>query len=70
MRDTKDILVRAGKTFLQAAGAVVIANMTVLTTEISDWAGWKRAALPIFIGAVAAGLSAAWNGVVSPWLEG
>lgn len=64
-----DILVRALKTFLQAAGAVVIANLTVLTTEISDWSVWKHAAVPVFIGALAAGLSAAWNGVVSPWLK-
>jgi len=64
-----EILERALKTFLQAAGAVVIANLTVLTTEISDWAVWKQAAVPVFIGALAAGLSAAWNGVVSPWLK-
>ena len=64
-----EILERALKTFLQAAGAVVIANLTVLTTEIRDWSVWKHAAVPVFLGALAAGLSAAWNGVVSPWLK-
>lgn len=64
-----DIPVRALKTFLQAAGAVVIANLTILTTEVSGWSAWKHAAVPVFVGALAAGLSAAWNGVVSPWLK-
>ena len=64
-----DILVRALKTFLQAAGAVVIANLTVLTSEVSGWSAWKHAAVPVLVGALAAGLSAAWNGVVSPWLK-
>lgn len=64
-----DTLERALKTFLQAAGAVIIANLTMLANEMGDWAGWKRAAVPVLAGALAAGLSAAWNGVVSPWLK-
>ena len=60
---------RAIKTFLEAAGAVIIATLTPLTSAEAGGAAWKQAAATIFIGALAAGLSAMWNGVISPWLK-
>ena len=65
----RDIPERALKTFLEAAGAVIIANLTPLTALDEGAAAWKRAAATILIGAIAAGLSAAWNGVISPYLK-
>lgn len=66
----KDVLVRAGKTFWQA----MLATIVVAIPEILDLIplGWK-ALMPVLIsagvGAVAAGLSAMWNGVLAPILD-
>lgn len=49
----KDILVRALKTFVQAAGAVLLAGLAGVTD--------RDTAFALFIGAVAAGLSAVMN---------
>ena len=51
----KDIAIRAGKTFLQATlAALAVANFT-------DNSNYKS----ILIGAVSAGVSAAWNSVLA-----
>ena len=54
----RDILIRAGKTFWQAAVAAVVVG-------IHSGSTYKVAA----VGAVAAGVSAAWNAVVWPFLR-
>lgn len=49
----KDIIVRAGKTFIQAA----LATLAVDIASVNDWKSLK----PVLIGALAAGVSAVWN---------
>ena len=66
----KDVLIRAGKTFWQAA----LASLAVAIPEIIELipSGWK-AMIPVLVstgvGALAAGLSAVYNGVIAPILE-
>ena len=65
----KDILIRALKTFWQAALAYLLADVTVLTSLMVDHSAWRSALVTLGIGALAAGLSAAWNGIVNPALQ-
>lgn len=55
----KDVAIRAGKTFWQAAVAYLVATLTQ-GVEVFD----EGVIGGLVIGAVAAGLSAAWNCVV------
>lgn len=64
-----DWLVRALKTFWQAALSYVFADMTLLSSVMQDVQTGKRAIAVLVVGAVAAGLSAVYNGVIKPWLE-
>ena len=66
----KDVLVRAGRTFWQAMLAYLLADATMLHTALTDFGNRKRALLVFFVGAVAAGLSAVYNGVIMPMLQG
>lgn len=61
---TKDIAVRALKTFWQSAIAYLVAS---LSTGVDLFEGEVIGGL--LIGAVAAGLSASWNGVIQPRLD-
>ena len=63
-----NVLERAIKTFVEAAGAVLVANISDLTGAISGWETWRQVAVPVFVGALAAGISAVWNGVIQPAL--
>lgn len=65
---TKDVLCRAAKTFWQAAVAYLLADVTVLSAALTDFETGHRMLITIGIGAVAAGLSAVYNGVVKPLL--
>ena len=56
-----DWLIRALKTFVQAAVSFIVAGITVLTEAVADWNTGKHALLSLGVGAVAAGISAAWN---------
>lgn len=58
--DWKDVGKRAGKTFVQAFGAAIVVHMDQIT-GIRDWESAKAIALPIVVGGLAAGISAAWN---------
>ena len=60
----KDIMIRALKTFWQAAVAYLVAT---LSTGVDLFE--KDVIGGILIGALAAGLSASWNGVVQPRLN-
>lgn len=66
---TKDVLIRALKTFWQAAVAYLLADVTVLQSALTDLSAGKRVLLTLGVGAVAAGLSAVYNGIVRPGLE-
>lgn len=60
-----DIRSRAIKTFFQAfAGAIVPQIVLILTNILDyDWSNWLVWGLPIITGAIAAGISAAWNSI-------
>ena len=61
---SKDVAVRALKTFWQSAIAYLVAS---LSTGVDLFEGEVIGGL--LIGALAAGLSASWNGVVQPRLD-
>ena len=67
----KDVLIRAGKTFWQAAVAYLAAAFSTQLAglDLFDVEALKNVGISISIGALAAGLSATWNGVVAPVLE-
>ena len=58
--DWKDIGNRAGKTFIQAFVAAISVNAEQIA-GIRDFESAKAIALPIVVGGIAAGISAAWN---------
>ena len=67
----KDVLIRAAKTFWQAAVAYIVATFGTQLAGV-DWFdtdALSSVLIGVTIGAVAAGLSAAWNGVIAPVLE-
>ena len=67
----KDVLTRAAKTFWQAAVAYIVAAIGTQLAGV-DWLDADALAtivIGIGIGALAAGLCAAWNGVIAPVLE-
>lgn len=59
----KDWAIRAIKTFVQATVAYFMANIALIAKHVVDWdfADWKGWLLPILVGALSAGISAAWN---------
>ena len=67
----KDILIRSVKTFWQAALAYLITTFGSQFASIGafDANALQNAGVALLIGAVAAGFSAAWNGVLSPFLQ-
>lgn len=63
---TKDIIIRALKTFIQAAVGYIVAALVgkdvfSANTDANFWSG-------LIVAAVAAGCSAAWNAVIKPAL--
>ena len=63
-KNVKDVAVRAVKTFLEAAAAFVVAKVSGAELFAMDGAMWQA----IGISAMAAGLSAVWNGVIEPMI--
>ncbi len=64
----KDIAIRAAKTFWQAAVGYALTAIT--TAGITDLNAAKAIIGGIIASAIAAGASAAWNGVVTPIIKG
>jgi hypothetical protein len=60
----KDVAIKALKTFWQASIAYLVAS---LSAGVDLFEG--EVLYGLFIGAVAAGLSASWNGTVQPMLD-
>lgn len=62
-----DIWQRALKTFVQAFLGVLIPQIVLVLSNIMeyDWQNWTVWALPIITGALAAGISAAWNALIN-----
>ncbi len=64
----KDIAIRALKTFWQAAVGYALTAIT--TAGITDINAAKTIIGGVMVSAIAAGASAAWNGVISPFFNG
>ena len=62
----KDVGMRAFKTFVQAFLGVLIPQIVAMLNNYMDfdWTQWTTY-LPIITGALAAGISAAWNGIIN-----
>jgi hypothetical protein len=63
---TQDVVIRSLKTFWQSAVAYLVATLSTQGVEVLEREGVLGGLL---IGALAAGLSASWNGVVQPKLN-
>lgn len=63
---SKDVAIRALKTFWQSAVAYLVATLSTQGIEVLEREGVISGLL---IGALSAGLSASWNGVVQPKLD-
>lgn len=70
----KDVLIRAVKTLWQAMLSYIIINIHVIadaiTTdlEVGGFETLKSVGLSVAVGAIAAGLSALYNGVIKPFI--
>ena len=68
--DIKEVFLRALKTFWQTTAASLMVEMPSIVELIpSGWAALKPVIISVVVGAIAAGLSAAWNGVLAPIFE-
>ncbi len=65
-----DLGSRALKTFVQAFLGVLIPQVVMMLNNYMDfdWSKWTTY-LPIITGALAAGISAAWNGIINTTKE-
>lgn len=61
-----DLWQRAGKTFVQAFFGVLVPQIVLMLTNYMDfdWTNWATY-LPLITGALAAGISAAWNAIIN-----
>lgn len=61
-----DLWQRAGKTFVQAFLGVLIPQIVMMLNNYMDfdWTQWTTY-LPLITGALAAGISAAWNAFIN-----
>lgn len=66
-----DVWQRALKTFVQAALGVLVPQIVMMLNNYMefDWASWTTY-LPLITGALAAGISAAWNGIINSTTKG
>ena len=66
----KDVAIRAMKTFWQSAVAYLVATFSTQMSgvDVFDLHDIQSVFGGLLIGALAAGLSASWNGVVQPML--
>ena len=66
-----DVATRAFKTFWQAMIAYLAATFgsQLAGVDVFDASAMKNVLISLLIGALSAGLSAAWNGVIQPLLD-
>lgn len=62
----KDVAIRAFKTFWQSGIAYIVATLSTQSVDVFEGEG---VICGLLIGALAAGISASWNGVVQPMLD-
>ena len=62
-----DLWQRAVKTFVQAFFGVFIPEVCAILANIEnfDWNKWYVYIIPLVCGALSAGISAAWNGIIN-----
>ena len=67
----KDVAIRAFKTFWQSGIAYLVATFSTQMAGVDafDIESMRNVLASLFIGALAAGVSASWNGVVQPMLN-
>lgn len=67
----KDVAIRAMKTFWQSGIAYLVATLSTQMSgvDVFDLHNVQSVFGGLLIGALAAGLSASWNGVIQPILE-
>ena len=63
----KDVAMRAFKTFWQSGIAYIVATLSTQGVEVLERDG---VICSLLIGALAAGISASWNGVIQPKIQG
>lgn len=63
---TKDVAMRALKTFWQSGIAYIVATLSTQGVEVFEREG---VICGLLIGALAAGISASWNAVIQPMLN-
>ena len=68
---TKDVAIRAAKTFWQSGIAYLVATFgtQMAGVDVFDIEAMKSVLGGLIIGALAAGISASWNGVCQPMLD-
>lgn len=68
---TNDVAIRALKTFWQSGIAYLVATFStqMAGVDVFDLEAMKSVIGGLLIGALAAGISASWNGVVQPMLN-
>lgn len=68
---TKDVAIRALKTFWQSSIAYLVATFStqMAGVDVFDPEAFKSVSASLLIGALSAGISAAWNGAVQPVLD-
>ena len=60
--DGKDVLIRSVKTFFQAA-------ITLIGASLADGSIFQSTGQAVWLSAIAGGIAAVWNGVLSPALQ-
>lgn len=66
----RDVIIRAVKTFWQAAlASLMLAIPNIIELIPQGWGALKPVLISVGVGALAAGFSAMYNGVLAPWLE-
>lgn len=65
----KNVIERSGKTFVEGFIGSLVANLTVFQDVYAEDGMWEMALVSVGIGAIAAGISAVWNGVLEPLFD-
>ena len=67
MKKIPDLASRALKTFVQAFFGVFIPEVCAILADVNnfDWNKWYVYIIPLVCGALSAGISAAWNGIIN-----
>lgn len=65
----KDTVSRIIKTFIEAAFGYIVVNLGAVAFDLEDPDVTCHALLCLLVSAVAAGISAIWNGIIEPMIK-